>query len=35
MRTPCGHNFHGACLVNWMNIKMECPQCRRKLPAYE
>lgn len=33
MRTPCNHEFHIPCLVNWMQIKMECPQCRKELPA--
>merc|ERR1711976_809457 len=28
MRTPCGHEFHIPCLVNWMQMKMECPSCR-------
>ncbi|KRX08224.1 hypothetical protein PPERSA_07704 [Pseudocohnilembus persalinus] len=32
MRTPCNHKFHIICLSNWMNIKMECPSCRSKLP---
>lgn len=32
MRTPCNHMFHIPCLVNWMQIKMECPSCRKELP---
>ena len=32
MKTPCGHEFHIPCLVNWMQIKMECPSCRKELP---
>ena len=34
MKAPCGHQFHGYCLVSWMKIKMECPLCREKMPAY-
>jgi hypothetical protein len=34
MRTPCGHRFHGTCLVPWMQHKMDCPQCRSKLPPF-
>ena len=22
MQGPCGHKFHGACLAQWMQIKM-------------
>ena len=33
MITPCNHIFHGACLEQWMNVKMECPTCRAPLPA--
>ncbi|GAA0148464.1 ubiquitin-protein ligase [Lithospermum erythrorhizon] len=32
MVTPCDHFFHAACLQRWMDIKMECPTCRRPLP---
>ncbi|EPS63571.1 hypothetical protein M569_11212, partial [Genlisea aurea] len=32
MVTPCDHFFHGGCLQRWMDIKMECPTCRRTLP---
>ncbi|CAJ1336250.1 unnamed protein product [Effrenium voratum] len=30
--TPCEHRFHEACLERWMDVKMECPTCRRPLP---
>lgn len=30
--TPCDHFFHSGCLQRWMDIKMECPTCRRPLP---
>eukprot|EP00898_Chlorokybus_atmophyticus_P007706 jgi/Chlat1/7937/Chrsp68S07388 len=33
MVTPCDHFFHTDCLQRWMDIKMECPTCRRSLPA--
>ncbi|CAN0152505.1 unnamed protein product [Discosporangium mesarthrocarpum] len=32
MITPCDHVFHEACLMRWMEIKMECPTCRAQLP---
>lgn len=32
MVTPCEHAFHTGCLQRWMDIKMECPTCRRPLP---
>ena len=32
MRTPCSHYFHRECLVNWVDVKMECPTCRAPLP---
>lgn len=30
--TPCDHFFHSGCLQRWMDVKMECPTCRRPLP---
>lgn len=30
--TPCEHRFHHGCLERWMDVKMECPTCRRVLP---
>ncbi len=30
--TPCDHGFHAECLRSWMEVKMECPVCRRPLP---
>ncbi len=32
-RTPCAHTFHKGCLLEWIEIKLECPECRAKLPA--
>mmetsp|Transcript_20243 Transcript_20243/g.40988 ORF Transcript_20243/g.40988 Transcript_20243/m.40988 type:complete len:515 (-) Transcript_20243:159-1703(-) len=33
--TPCSHNFHRACLQQWMDVKMECPTCRMTLPPIQ
>lgn len=35
MNTPCNHHYHARCLILWMKVKMECPQCRYKLPPFE
>jgi len=32
MVSPCDHFFHPQCLQRWMDVKMECPTCRRALP---
>jgi hypothetical protein len=32
MHAPCGHVFHAHCLSRWMDVKLECPTCRAKLP---
>ena len=32
MHAPCGHIFHAHCLRRWMDVKLECPTCRAKLP---
>jgi hypothetical protein len=32
MVTPCNHFFHTKCLTKWIDIKQECPTCRRHLP---
>ena len=32
MVTPCHHVFHSGCLTRWMDVKQECPTCRRPLP---
>lgn len=32
MLAPCDHIFHKGCLVQWMEVKTECPVCRTKLP---
>ncbi len=33
MVTPCNHAFHSQCLLVWMNVKMECPLCKSRLPS--
>lgn len=33
MLAPCDHIFHRDCLLEWMNVKMECPICRTELPS--
>jgi hypothetical protein len=33
MLAPCNHLFHRDCLIQWMDVKMECPICRTELPA--
>lgn len=33
MVAPCDHAFHSECLLKWMDIKLECPTCRRALPV--
>jgi len=33
MLAPCEHIFHKDCLIQWMDVKMECPICRTELPA--
>lgn len=35
MKTPCDHKFHINCLKKWMEIKLECPTCRKQLPSLE
>ena len=35
MRTPCDHKFHIPCLKRWLNIKLECPTCRKQIPSLE
>ena len=32
MQAPCSHVFHAQCLQRWMDVKLECPTCRLKLP---
>jgi len=32
MLSPCGHYFHESCLTRWVEIKYDCPMCRKALP---
>ena len=32
MVTPCEHIFHSRCLLEWFQVKFECPVCRKKMP---
>ena len=27
----CGHFFHANCLNDWINIKLNCPECRAQI----
>ncbi|KAL6267590.1 hypothetical protein P5V15_000664 [Pogonomyrmex californicus] len=33
--TPCGHIFHYACLVQWLERSKSCPQCRDKTTEHK
>ena len=35
MQTPCGHKYHPTCLKKWLEIKLECPSCRKVIPSVE
>jgi hypothetical protein len=35
MVTPCDHIFHTNCLEKWMEVKNECPYCKRRIPSIE
>lgn len=28
--TGCGHNFHQECIVAWLSIKRQCPNCKNE-----
>ena len=29
--TSCGHDFHAQCIFEWMDVKPECPYCRKQI----
>ncbi|CAH9089345.1 unnamed protein product [Cuscuta europaea] len=32
IRMPCGHKFHGGCIVQWLGKRHVCPLCRFEMP---
>lgn len=34
MQTPCNHQYHKKCILDWYNIKKTCPLCNRNIDDY-
>ncbi|XP_076915481.1 uncharacterized protein LOC143574849 [Bidens hawaiensis] len=30
---PCGHGYHGGCILPWLAVRNTCPVCRHELPT--
>ena len=35
IKTPCNHQYHIGCFKKWINFKLICPKCRKRLTPLE